>query len=44
MKAYLDEQGNRFHQCSMNFEQRYQDQYNENNGKLIYVGSLSREN
>lgn len=30
MRAYSEEQGERFHQDTMNFLQRYQGQYNEN--------------
>ncbi|CAG9786709.1 unnamed protein product [Diatraea saccharalis] len=37
--AYSEEQGERFHQDVMNFEKRYQGQYNEN--MMVYVGGTA---
>ncbi|XP_028028166.1 uncharacterized protein LOC114241515 [Bombyx mandarina] len=42
MGAYSEEQGERFHQDIMNFEQRYQGQYNENM-MGDYIWGLLRE-
>lgn len=42
MGAYSEEQGERFHQDIMHFEQRYQGQYNENM-MGDYIWSLLRE-
>lgn len=42
MRAYSEEQGERFHQDIKNFEQRYQGQYNENM-MGDYIWGLLRE-